>query len=179
MGGKAFMRSIFSNWLLVGTCGAILCFNIVLYAFFLRPQEENIARLEQRYSRVRKGQVVKGRDRLERLIREKTELETFLAVLPRKSAFPDVALQVYKMIQKNGLRASRMAFKPQNVGRLSLTKYTTSFKLTGTYGQIKRFLVDLLDSKNLFCIEGLSLERGQKNERKVVMNLKLSLYFTP
>ncbi|MBW2025567.1 MAG: hypothetical protein JRI90_09305 [Deltaproteobacteria bacterium] len=144
MGGKAFMRSIFSNWLLVGTCGAILCFNIVLYAFFLRPQEENIARLEQRYSRVRKGQVVKGRDRLERLIREKTELETFLAVLPRKSAFPDVALQVYKMIQKNG-----------------------------------RFLVDLLDSKNLFCIEGLSLERGQKNERKVVMNLKLSLYFTP
>ncbi|HDM09038.1 MAG: type 4a pilus biogenesis protein PilO [Deltaproteobacteria bacterium] len=175
MAGKALIKAIFSNWLVIGTCAVLLLLNILFYYFFIRHQEENIARLERQYSLVRKGKVTKGGRRLDTLISRKKEMDTFMAALPQESAFPELVHQVYSMIQRNGLISGRMAFKPEKVGHFSLIRYATSFKVTGRYEQIKHFLADLLDSRSLFCIDGFILEKNGK-EKKVSMTLELSLY---
>lgn len=173
--GRGLIKAIFSNWLVIGTCCVILLFNILFYYFFVRHQEETISRLERRYTLVRKRKLVKTDPRLKILAKKKMELKKFVAALPQESAFPELVHQIYAMIQKNGLSSTRMAFKPQDAGRLPLVKYATSFTVMGTYGQIKQFLAELLDSKNLFCIDGFVLEKKRK-ERKVAMTLRLSLY---
>ena len=172
---RALLRAIFSNWLVIVTCSVILLLNVIFYYFFVREQQESIGRLEKQYSTVRKGKLRKGQDRFENIIRMKRDLETFLKSVPEESSFPQVVHQVYSMIQENGLSSSTMAFKPQDVGHLSLTRYATSFKVVGTYAQIKRFLAQLLDSKNLFCIDGFVLEKKEAGN-KVSMTLNLSLY---
>lgn len=175
MEGKALVRAIFSNWLVVTTCIVLLLLNVFFYYFFIRHQEENIAKLERRYSLIRKGNVNKVGTRLETLISKKKEIDTVVASLPQESAFPELVHQVYGMIRRNGLRSSRMAFKSEKVGRFSLIRYATSFKVTGGYDQIKHFLADLLDSRSLFCIDGFVLEKDAR-EKKVSMTLKLSVY---
>jgi len=175
MARKALVKAIFSNWLVIVTCSVILIMNILFYYFFVRSQQDNIARLEKQYSLVRKGKVVKGANRLQGLIQARKSLDAFMAAVPEESTFPQLVHQVYGMIQKNGLNSSTMAFKPERAGHLSMTRYATSFKVTGTYSQIKHFLAELLDSKSLFCIDGFVLEKKSEG-RKVTMTLNLSLY---
>ncbi len=172
---RALFKAMASNWLVIVTCFVILLLNIVFYYFFVRGQQEDIACLERQYSKVRSGRVMKGEDRLERLSIAKRDLDRFIATVPEESTFPRLVHQVYSIIQKNNLRSSTMAFKPQHVGHLALTRYATSFKVKGTYGQIKQFLAQLLDSKDLFCIDGFVIERSGEGNN-ISMTLNLSLY---
>ncbi|RLB38305.1 MAG: hypothetical protein DRH12_13110 [Deltaproteobacteria bacterium] len=175
MAGRALLKAVFSNWLVITTCGVILLLNIFFYYFFVRHQEENIARLERQYSLVRKGKTAKDNGQLAVIMSKKRQMEAFIAALPSESAFPELVHQVYGLIQRNGLGSSRMVFKPEKVGHFSLIRYATSFKVKGGYGQIKHFIADLLDSSNLYCIDGFVLEKVA-SEEKVAMTLKLSLY---
>ncbi len=172
---RALLRAVFSNWLVIVTCSVILLLNVTFYYFFVREQQESIGRLEKQYSIVRKGKLRKGEDRFESIIRMKGDLEAFMKAVPEESSFPQLVHQVYSIIQENGLSSSTMAFKPQEAGHLSLTRYATSFKVVGTYRQVKRFLAQLLDAKNLFCVDGFVLEKKEAG-RKVSMTLNLSLY---
>ena len=175
MRGRVVIKAMFSNWLVIVTCCAILVVNILFYYFFIRHQEETIAHLERQYSLARRASLHKGGGGLESLRQTKRRLDSFIAAVPQEAAFPQLVHQVYGMIQKAGLSSSTMAFKPQQVGRLSMVRYASSFKVTGTYGQIKRFLAELLDSKSLLCIDGFVLQRDKASNR-VSMTLKLSLY---
>ena len=172
---KVLIKGLASNWLVIVTCCVLLLLNVIFYYFFVREQEESIARLETQYSKIRKGMVSKKGAQPRGIALAKKDLETFIATVPDESAFPRLVHKVYGIIQRNGLSSSTMAFKPQQVGHLGLTRYATSFKVMGTYGQIKRFLAALLDCPDLFCIDGFVIEKAGGGG-KVSMTLSLSLY---
>jgi Tfp pilus assembly protein PilO len=160
-------------------CCLVLVANFAGYLLVIRNQRDNIDELHHKYIKIRKQStqsVKKFEETTLQYLNVKKDLNTFTKMLPPVVTIADKARELATVIGKHNFTVNKMTFKPDKTSTLSLWKYTTSFKITGKYPELKVLLADIQNMPGLFCIENLVLNRIKEKEL-VDMTLRISTYF--
>lgn len=165
------------NKLFWGVLGLLVVANAFFYFMVIAQQRMEIDELQISYRKSRASSSA-GHDHIYRkLEKTKQDIHTFKAQLPGSSQFTDIVTGLFAAIHNRGLAVSKMSYKPETIASEGLLKYTTSFIVTGSYLRLKDFLADILSSKDLLCIEHISLINRSADKEVVDMELTLATYF--
>jgi Tfp pilus assembly protein PilO len=174
---KGMITAVPFGRLLWSACVILLAGNIVFYSFFLKGWAGKVSELQAVYAQKRELTTTGGDDAEDGYLKARKDVRTFVDRLPEKATFTDRVRELHDILDRNGLSVEKMTFKPSSVDVLSLSKYTTEFKVAATYPRLKRLLADIQEAPGLFCIEGLSIENQSKDQENVVLSLVISMYF--
>jgi len=155
----------------------LLIINLVFYVFITKRHKNEISTLKDSYIKKRKLETVNKNDKSWQHTLINKDLHSFKEYLPTTSSFAESVRELNKVLYKHGLSISNMIFKPEKTDHLDLWKYTTSFKINGTYKRLRSMLSDIQNLSGLFCIEQLSLLNRSKKKENVEMSLKIATYF--
>ncbi len=160
-----------------GICCFLLIINLVGYTAVIKNQQKEITNLQDLYTAKREKSVSLSRknDAVIRYYKAKESLTAFRKKLPAMEAIADQVRQIKDIVNKHGLSAEKITFKPDKAKTYNLWKYTASFTVSGQYAKLKTFLADLQNLRSIFCIEALSMSRSNGNKR-VKMRLGLATY---
>lgn len=165
---------------LLGICAGVLVINLLFHLFVVKGQGEKIEALGRLY--LEKRQITFTPEKKDRRTlvyhREKAALNAFREKLPSVSGLAGQAEELFGYIRNAGLSATMLNFRSEPLGGGLFLRYTTSFTVTGRYGDIKRMLIRLRNSPNLFCIEKLTIRRKQGESGELDMGLTLATYFS-
>ncbi len=158
-------------------CLFLMIFNIAVYIVVIKNQRKEIINLQDRYTAERKKSVSLSRknDAVIRYYKAKESLTVFREKLPAMETIADQVRQIKDIVNRHGLSAEKMTFKPDREKTFKLWKYTASFTVSGTYAKLKTFLADVQNLHSIFCIEDLSLSRFDDTKR-VKMRLRIATY---
>ncbi len=158
-------------------CCLVLIMDLGIYLFSVRHKEKEILKLQDTYGKLRAERLALRKRLSAPHHKLQQAIEGFLGKIPPKQAFPLWVSDLYAQIQKNGLVSSRMVYRPQKASLLGLTRYTTSFSVKGPYAKLRQLLADIQNSKQIYCIEGISFVSHSPRREEVEMKLELSTYF--
>lgn len=108
------------------------------------------------------------------------DLARFRDVLPDSRNFADLIGDLYTLADTAHLEISQIGYDPKEIPEEGLLSYGLRFALTGTYGELKRFIYGLEQSQRIFVIDNLALAAvpGVEGDvRQVSLNLQLTTYF--
>ena len=175
--GRLFdiIRSYRVFWII---CGVLLLANMLFYAVFIASGSGQTTQLQNRFQAERK-KVMELRKQ-QAAIREFQSMQkawtAFENFLPGKIAFPERIQQLRQMLNRYRLSAEDLSFRADPDKEQNLVRFTTTLRISGEYGDFKRFIGDLQAMPGLLCIH--RLEIGQPKDGKPLgMELKLSAYF--
>jgi Tfp pilus assembly protein PilO len=167
--------------------GAGLLLNVVAYAFGVYPLSQRVANVEQRNASALKTLeaarsehgaatgTLAGKDRAT------TELSTFYtSVLPRDLAGARrlTHLRIAQLAREHGLSLTRATSEPTAAERNStLTRLKTLVSLTGSYGEIRRFVHALEAAPEFVVIDNVQLVEGRDSGGGVQLTLALSTFY--
>jgi len=110
-----------------------------------------------------------------------TELSTFYtSVLPRDlaSARRLTHLRIAQLAREHGLKYARATSEPAPPQRNStLTRLKTDVSLTGSYGEIRRFIHALETAPEFVVIDNVQLAEGRDEGNTVQLTLAMSTFF--
>jgi Tfp pilus assembly protein PilO len=162
------------SWICIIT---LFIVNLIFYAVVTRNQKNEIDTLNDTYANKRKIEAVDKNDKSWQYTLINKDLHSFKEYLPTTSSFAESVRELNTVLYKHGLSVSSMIFKPEKTDHLDLWKYTTSFKMSGTYKRLRNMLSDIQNLPGLFCIEDVSLLNRSKQNEDVEMSLTISTYF--
>ena len=174
---KGMIKAVPFGRLLWSACLVLLVGNIAFYAFFSKGWESRASELQAIYVQKRGFTATGGDDATAGYLKAREDIRTFMDRLPDKATFTDRVRALNDILDSHGLSVEKMSFKPSTVDTLPLSKYTTHFKVTGTYPRLKGLLADIQEAPGLFCIEELSVENQSKDMEKVVLSIRIATYF--
>ncbi len=167
--------------------GGGLLLNVLAYAFGIYPLAQRVANVEQRNeSALRTLEAARtdhgtatgtlaGKDRAT------TELATFYtSVLPRDlaSARRLTHLRIAQLAREHGLNLARATSEPGPYQRNStLTRLKTDVLLTGSYGEIRRFIHALEAAQEFVVIDNVQLVEGRDAGEGVQLTLAMSTFY--
>ncbi|MGE0392826.1 MAG: type 4a pilus biogenesis protein PilO [Vicinamibacterales bacterium] len=165
---------------------AIALLNVAVYLFVVRPLAFRVATIEDRDRQAEQtlraaraeAQAVSGA--LSGKERAVKELATFYqTVLPADLAAARrvTHLRLAQLAREAGLTFERFSFEPEPVKGSDLTRVKGEMVLTGSYGEVRRFVHKVETSKDFVVLDDLSLAEGTDNGSELVVTLKLSTYF--
>jgi len=160
--------------------------NVALYLGGVRPLAFRVATIEDRDRQAEQtlrlaraeAQAVSGA--LTGKERAVTELTTFYTdVLPADLAGARrvTHLRLAQMARESGLEFERFSFDPEPVKDSALTRVKGELVLTGTYGDVRRFVHMVETSKDFVVLDDLRLAEGTAAGNELVITLKISTYF--
>jgi len=160
--------------------------NVALYVAGVRPLAFRVATIEDRDRQAEQtlrqaraeAQAVSGA--LTGKERAVTELTTFYTnVLPADLAGARrvTHLKLAQMARESGLAFERFSFDPEPVKDSALTRVKGELVLSGTYGEVRRFVHMVETSKDFVVLDDLSLAEGTAAGDELVITLKLSTYY--
>jgi type IV pilus assembly protein PilO len=172
------IRALHFSRLFWGVCGVLLMLNLLFYGFFVKDQRNRIREMEKTYM-AKRAMTLQKENGSARFLKVKGDLDLFKERLTPRADFSDKIKVLNQLLDDHGLPVKGMTYTPasQAEGPLALWKYTSSFSVTGNYGQLRRLLADIQNAEALFCIEGLSFEGPSKDRADVEMKLKIASYF--
>jgi hypothetical protein len=174
---KRIITAVPFGRLLWTACLILLAGNILFYTFFATAWRSRVGELQDLYAHKRGLRAPEADDTAASYLKAKEDIQTFMDRLPEKATFTDRVRELNDILDRHGLSVENMTFKPSIDGILSLSKYTTHFKVSATYGRLKRLLADIQEAPGLFCIEELSLENQSTDRESVVLSLGIATYF--
>ena len=167
--------------------GAGLVLNILAYGFGVYPLSQRVANVEQRNSSALRTLEAARKDHgaatgtLAGKDRATTELSTFYtSVLPRDLAGARrlTHLRLAQMAREHGLSWGRATSEPIPPERNStLTRLKTDVLLTGSYGEIRRFIHALETAPEFVVIDNVQLLENRESNDGVQLTLALSTFY--
>ena len=155
----------------------ILILNLGFFATIGRSQKKRISDLQNEYRVKRQAQQPQKDPKQEKFLLAKQDIKKFREGLPLKMKFTDVASEIFNILRKHRLSATKIIYKPEPMEAQRMVKYSTSFTISGEYQDLKTFLADMQESTTLFCIESLSFSDRLGEEETVDLKLRISTYF--
>ncbi len=142
------------------------------YRFALNPREEKLALLENEY-------------RLRRVEKEAAEgpagidmeLKGIYSEIPGWEDFTKVMGEVYNKAESLNLLVESASYKTSSIKGSGMVKVDVSMPVTGSYGEIKRFIYEMETSPRLFIIQDLSLAGGREQAGDISLKLTIAAYF--
>lgn len=166
--------------ILLGICVGVLVLNLLFHVFVVKGQGEKIEALRGLYLETRQRILIPEKKDQRTLVynREKAALIAFREKLPPVSGLAGQVEELFGYFRDAGLSTTMLSFSSEPVEGGAFLRYAASFTVTGSYVDIKRMLVRLRSSPNLFCIEKLTINRKQGENGVVDMGLTLATYFS-
>jgi len=162
----------------------LLVLNVLLYGFVTRVVIPGVDNLERRFihtqTQVRElrqeGDVQETPQQV--FARGTEDLDKFWAAVPSKKEFSALIGELFSLADKAGLGINQVSYTPEENPERGLLTYGLQFSVAGNYGQIKKFVYLLEQSRRLIIIDELSLSttRGE-GRQEVSLRIRLTTFF--
>lgn len=159
--------------LLWALTGAMLLFDAGFYLISLKPKEKKLASLEGEYQVKREAMKPAREDKGSIDV----ELNKVYRQIPEWGEFTRVMGEIYTKAERLNLMVESATYRSETIKDSNLVKVTVSTPVTGSYGEIKRFIYELETSPRLFIIQDLSLGSGKAEEGDVSLKLTIAVHF--
>ena len=147
---------------------ALILFAVVFYFSAVLPQIRQISALR---SEILHAQQYVGAEAT-----PPVRLNRFLDNLPKRSALPQIAAQIFKLAAAAGVTLDRGHYEltPMHSGHLA--RYRMTFPIKGRYPAIRKFVDTTLTAVPSAAIEGLRIERKSAGDDNVEVELGFSVF---
>lgn len=131
-----------------------------IYFMVVKPREEHLAALEKEYllKREERKPIKEGSGGID------DRLRLFYGQIPKWEEFTKVMGEVYNRAESLNLFVESATYQSAEIKGTDVVKVAVSMPVTGSYGEIKRFIYYLETSPHLFIIEEISLSKGKGEE---------------
>jgi Tfp pilus assembly protein PilO len=181
-----WQRSLGEHRRLALGMAVVAVLNVAVYFLAVRPLAFRVATIEDRDRQAEQmlvaakaeSQAVSGAlTGKERAIKELAAF--YQTVLPKDLAGARrlTHLRLAQHARESGLKFERFSFDPEPVKGSDLTRVKGEMVLTGTYGEVRKFVHKVETSKDFVVLDDLSLAEGTATGTELVVTLKLSTYF--
>lgn len=163
---------------------ALLVLNVLLYGFVTRVVIPGVDNLERRYintqTQVRElRQTGDAQETPQQVFARGTEdLKKFWAAVPSRKEFTALIGELFTLAEKARLGINQVSYTPEENPERGILTYRLQFSVAGDYGQIKKFVYLLEQSRRLIIIDELSLStaRGDAGQ-EVSLRIGLTTFF--
>ncbi len=93
------------------------------------------------------------------------------------SDLTEVLDEVFKAARKNGLKIRSADYNPITIKDTDISRYVFSFPVQGRYGQIKKFIYEIENSKHMLTVESITMHSSKKAVGRLGVDIVLSVYF--
>lgn len=156
--------------------------------FYLGIREPALSRLEQaetafQAAKQNQDQLHRTRDLQEKARTAQQQVEEVWKGLPTQSEFASFAMAISEMGRLERVAIPGMAYHVEKAEGAVPVKATLTFKVTGTYGAIYRFIHRLEMTEPYLVIERLDAARLDKSDHAssmlLVFNMKIATFLRP
>lgn len=107
------------------------------------------------------------------------DLLKFSELIPEKDEFADFIGDLFSWAGQTNLDIRQISYEPKLDTEANFLTYSLSFSVDGTYGQMKKFIHFLENSRRILLIDKISLtgRRSKDNSSIVSLQINLTTYF--
>ncbi len=107
------------------------------------------------------------------------DLQAFVELVPVKQEFADFLGDLFVWAEQAELEIRQISYRPELDKETNYLHYGLSFSVEGTYGQVKKFIHLLENSKRILIIDRISLggKRNKDNSATVTLQINLTTIF--
>ena len=151
------------------------------YVYGLKPAEEQLRVVEQVYQTAKQVQADLQRTKVKQIRAQaaQRQLDTVRQALPTQEEFTSLALALSELAKREQVRIPGMSYDIDKPEGTQPAKATITFKATGDYAAIYRFLSRLETAESYLVIESLDVASEQKRDAaaaRVGVNIKVATY---
>jgi len=151
------------------------------YVYGLKPAEDRLRAVEQVYQTAKQVQADLQRTKTQQMRAQaaQRQLEAAWQALPTQEDFTSLALALSELAKREQVKIPGMGYAIDKPDGTQPAKATITFKATGDYVAIYRFLSRLETAESYLVIESLDVASEQKRDRaaaRVVVNIKVATY---
>jgi type IV pilus assembly protein PilO len=156
----------------------LLLLNIVLFIYLSLYQEPRVTSLQTSWFEKRQQSSRTDIRDADTIYAEGTkDLQAWNSrILPQRD-FARLIGELFETASNNSVAVKSVAYKPGSLKEQGLLAYSIDFSVSGRYAGVKSFIYDLMRSRQIMVLEGLSLANGSQTKEDVELKLKLTTYF--
>ena len=158
---------------------------VCTYVLVLKPAEDRLAVAETGYARAKAAleQTHEQRALFERVRNAQGQLTTLWHALPAQQHYAALAMAISELAKAEHVGIPGMSYHMEKSEELLPTKATLTFRVTGDYAAIYRFIHRLETSESYLVIERLDAARADKGIRAtsqhVVFHVTVATFLQP
>lgn len=151
------------------------------YVYGLKPAEDRLRIAEQAYQTAKQVQADLQRTKVQQMRAQaaQRQLDTVRQALPTQEEFTSLALALSELAKREQVKIPGMGYDIDKPEGTQPAKATITFKATGDYAAIYRFLSRLETAESYLVIESLDVASEQKRDTaaaRVLVNIKVTTY---
>lgn len=155
----------------------LLLVNVILLVVAGMYLEPRLTALESRIGDVRRQVAAAGsRDTATVYKQGKADLETLLRSVPVKRKFPVVLGGIMEAAHTERVTTGNVTYKPSVIKDQNLSSYTITMTVSGNYAQLKSFLDNLQQTRELVVVDQVTMANSNPVEENITMDLHLTVY---
>lgn len=162
---------------------ALFLLNIAVFFFLETALFPEIDLLERQYieqqALLREGKRGGGGSELpwRAYSRASSEMAVFYQAIPHRENFTNLIREIFSLAEKSGLAIDMVDYRPEKVKERDILLYSLNFSVVGDYGQIKKFIHRIEQSKRLIMIDEVGLKGESGGGGSVSLHIRLSTLF--
>lgn len=155
----------------------LLLLNIALLLVSGLYQNPLLTSLESRLAELRRKVAIAGKRDVATVYKQgRADLETLLKAVPAKRKFPVLLGEIMEAAHSEGVAIGNVTYKPAEVKEEHLFSYSITMALSGDYAELKSFIYDLQQIRDLVVVEQLSMTNSDPFTENITMELRLTVY---
>lgn len=158
-----------------GMLGLGLLFGCVAMALaVLLPGTRQLQQMERDVAQLRYGMSQHRGQWIDRS--PQTTLKTFYRFLPQESSAPEHISAIFDAADASGIDLDKVEYALVREHTARLSRYQVILPVQGTYPDIRRFIITLLNTMPALAINELSLKRADASSPEVEARVRLTIY---
>lgn len=106
-----------------------------------------------------------------------SDFKKFRERIYAKNQFARFVGELYDIAGRNRLEVTSITYKPEINKENSLLQYAMAISLSGSYGQLKKFIADIDSAGNILHVDSVSFSSQGGGSDLVQLQLQLTTYF--
>ena len=149
---------------------------------FVTPETaslQNQQQLLQKQLRDREDELAQSGVPVSTVEQRQRDLQKLVEVIPVKQKFADFIGDLFTWAEQAELEIRQISYQPELDKETNYLHYGLNFSVQGTYGQVKKFIHLLENSKRILIIDRISLggKRNKDNSATVTLQINLTTVF--
>ena len=156
--------------------GMLLVASIAIVLSATEPTRAQIASLEQQRKQLRAPVDAPGSaQRAVAPLSPQAQLQNFYASFPARSTLPAALMQLHRVANRVGLKATRADYRDTVETGTPLVRIKIEIPVSGSYGAIRIWIAELLKALPSLTLEGLDLKRSDIGKPQLDARVRFQL----
>ena len=165
------------NKLIFAGCAGVLTVALLIGGWLVYDRDAQLIALQEQYGSMRRMKNKRNAEPTDPYVKAKEDIHAFYDRLESKKAFLSMVRDLKNLLNQTGLALPRMTFKPEFLNASSVWQYKTSCTISGSYPDLKKIIAILQESKELFCIDQLTLYRDTSDRETMSMAIWFTTFY--